>query len=126
VYRRSIEYVAASYATANGLSGANRHIRDPWLCAAQSIALNIAEGSGKQNLKDQNRYFQIAGGSAGECAAVYDMLLVFAAVDEESTRQRKSQLRRIVSLLTRLIQRTERETEAGFEYKYEYRDGEYE
>jgi four helix bundle protein len=69
VYRLSIEYVAASYGTAKGLKGANRHIRDQWLRAAQSIPLKIAEGNGKQNLKDKYRYFQIARGSAWECAA---------------------------------------------------------
>ena len=70
--------------------------------------MNIAEGNGKQSLKDKNRFFGIARGSALECAAVHDMLLAFAAVDEEWNRQGKSQLRRIVSMLTRLIQRTDR------------------
>jgi four helix bundle protein len=70
VYRLSIEYVAASYEIAKALNGANRHIRDQWLRAAQSIPLNIAEGNVNQNLKDKNRYFQIARGSALECAAV--------------------------------------------------------
>gem|GEM_PF-4792684 len=41
------------------------------------------------------------------------MRLAFAAVDEQSTRQGKSQLRRIVSMRTRLIQRTDREPDAG-------------
>ena len=43
VYRLSIEYVAASYGIAKALSGSNRHIRDQWLHAAQSIPLNIAQ-----------------------------------------------------------------------------------
>jgi hypothetical protein len=49
---------------------------------------------------------------------------MFAAVEEESTRQGKSQLRRIVSMLTRLIQRTDRNSQIPSEY--EYRDAEYE
>jgi hypothetical protein len=57
VYRLSIEYVTASYGIAKGLTGVNRHIRDQWLRAAQSIPLNIAEGNGKQSLKDKNRFF---------------------------------------------------------------------
>jgi four helix bundle protein len=126
VYRLSIEYVAASYGIAKALSGANRHIRDQWLRAAQSIPLNIAEGNGKQSLKDKNRYFEIARGSALECAAIHDMLVAFAAIDEESNRQGKSRLKRIVSMLTRLIQRSGRETDAAIEYEYEYRDAEYE
>jgi four helix bundle protein len=122
VYRLSIEYVAASYENAKALRGANRHIRDQWLRAAQSIPLNIAEGNGKQNLKDKNRYFQIARGSALECAAVHDILATFAVL-EEANRQGKSQLKRIVSMLTRLIQRTDGVAPDAIEY--EYRDAEY-
>ncbi len=35
-------------------------------------------------------------------------------------------LKRIVSMLTRLIQRTQRAAERSVEYEYEYRDAEYE
>ena len=122
VYRLSIEYVAASYGIAKALSGANRHIRDQWLRAAQSIPLNIAEGNGKQNLKDKNRYFQIARGSALECAAVHDILTAFAVIDEEANRQGKTRLKRIVSMLTRLIQRSDSVAQDAIEY--EYRDAE--
>jgi hypothetical protein len=54
VYWLSIEYVAASYGTAKRLKGANRHIRDQWLRAAQSTATqkrqpktHSSTGSGK-------------------------------------------------------------------------------
>ncbi len=53
VYRLSIEYIAFSYRIAKTLGGVNRHARDQWLRAAQSVALNIAEGNGKQSLKDK-------------------------------------------------------------------------
>jgi hypothetical protein len=52
------------------------------------------------------------------------ILKAFSLMDEEANRQGKSQLIRIVSMLTRLIQRTDRVTDAGIEY--EYRDAEYE
>jgi four helix bundle protein len=128
VYRLSIDYAAASYGIARSLTGANRHVRDQWLRAAQSIPLNIAEGNGKQSLKDKSRFFEIARGSALECAAIHDMLMASAAADEESNRQGKSQLRRIVSMLTRLIQRSDRVAQDAieYEYEYEYRDAEYE
>ena len=57
VYRLSIAYVAASYGIVKALTGANRDVRDEWFRAAQSIPLNIAEGNGKQSLKDKNRFF---------------------------------------------------------------------
>ena len=46
------------------------------------------------------------------------------AIDDQSNRQGKSKQKRIVSMLTRLIQRTHTVAEDAFEY--EYRDAEYE
>jgi four helix bundle protein len=126
VYRLAIEYVTSSYRTAKSLSGVDRHARDQWLRAAQSIPLNIAEGNGKQSLKDKNRFFEIARGSALECAAIHDILESFEAIDTETNRIGKTNLKRIVSMLTRLIQRTESVSESSIEYEYEYRDAEYE
>jgi four helix bundle protein len=126
VYRLSIDYVAFSHQIAKTLGGINRQVRDQWLRAAQSIPLNIAEGNGKQSLKDKNRYFEIARGSALECAAIHDVMRVFDAIDDETNRPGKSNLKRIVSMLTRLVQRTEIVAEDRIEYEYEYRDAEYE
>ena len=126
VYRLSINYVAFSYGLAKTMAGTNRHARDQWLRAAQSIPLNIAEGNGKQSLKDKNRFFEIARGSALECASIHDVLRVCNAIDNESNLREKSDLKRIVSMLTRLIQRTETIAEDRIEYEYEYRDAEYE
>ncbi|TVQ02849.1 MAG: hypothetical protein EA381_02490 [Planctomycetaceae bacterium] len=66
-----------------------------------------------------------------EFAAIHDVLRVCDALDADCDRQGKSDLKRIVSMLTRLIQRTDAVCEAGIEYKdddaeYEYRDAEYE
>lgn len=118
VYRLSMDYVAFSFGIAKTLVGINRQARDQWLRAAQSIPLNIAEGNGKQSLKDKNRFFEIARGSALECAAIHDVLRVCNAVDEESYRRGKSDLKRIVSMLTRLIQRNGAVSEESIEYEY--------
>ena len=118
VYRLAIAYVAFSYRHARSLDGANRHARDQWLRAAQSIPLNVAEGNGKQSLKDKNRFFEIARGSALECAAIHDVLCVCDAIDDESNRLGKSDLKRIVSMLTRLIQRVENVSDCLSEYEY--------
>jgi four helix bundle protein len=126
VYRRSIEYVAYSYGLAKTLAGANRHARDQWLRAGQSIPLNIAEGNGKQSLKDKNRFFEIARGSALECASIHDVLRVCDAITDDANQLGKSTLKRSVSMLTRLIQRTTGVSEDRIEYEYEYRDAEYE
>ncbi len=128
VYRLAIGYVAFSFRIAESLAGPNRQTREQWLRASQSIPLNIAEGNGKQSLKDKNRFFEIARGSALECAAIHDVLRVCDAIDDDSNFRGKSDLKRIVSMLTRLIQRTVGAAEDRFEYEYEYeyRDAEYE
>ena len=126
VYRLSIDYVAFSCRIAKGLSGVHRHARDQWLRAAQSITLYIAEGNGKQSLMDKNRFLEFARGSALECASIHDVLRVCDAIDGESNIHGKSELKRIVSMLTRLIQRTATVAEDAFEYEYEHRDAEYE
>jgi len=124
VYRLAIDYVASSHRVAKTLLGPERHARDQWLRAAQSVPLNIAEGNGKQSLKDKNRFFEIARGSALECAAIHDVLLSFEAIDPEFNRIGKTNLKRIVSMLTRLIQRTE--TVSTRSAEYEYGEAEYE
>ena len=108
VYRLSIDYVAFSYQIARSLKGVNRHARDQWLRAAQSIPLNIAEGNGKQRIKVKNRFFEFARGSTRKCALIHDALRVCDAIAEDANQRGKSKLRRIVSMLTRLIQRTKR------------------
>jgi len=64
------------YQIAKSLGGTNRPAREPWLRAAQSIPLNVTEGDGKQRLKDKNRFFEIARGSALECAPVQGLVQV--------------------------------------------------
>ena len=129
VYRLSIEYVAASFEVSKTLNGLHRHARDQWLRAAQSIPLNIAEGNGKRSLKDRSRFLDIARGSALECVAIQDILAATDGIDQRHT-ELKCKLHRIVSMLTRLIARSESVSEPPSEYhagiEYEYRDAEYE
>lgn len=117
VYRLAIDYVAFSYRIARTLNGPHRHAREQWLRASQSVPLNIAEGNGKQSLRDKNRYFGIARGSALECASIQDVLRVCGAVDREIDRRGKWVLKRIVAMLTRLIQRAETALEERDEHQ---------
>ena len=80
VYRLSTSYVVWVYGKADSLSGVHRPARDQWLRASQSISLNTAEGSGKTAEADRRRYFEIARGSALECAGIQDVLVVGKAL----------------------------------------------
>ena len=53
------------------------HLKSQLLRASSSIALNIAEGSGKRTFKDQRRFYYIAYGSCKETMAI----LMLAKVD---------------------------------------------
>ncbi len=102
VYRLSIDYVAWVFLQANDLSGLHRHARDQWLRASQSIPLNIAEGNGKTANADRRRFFEIARGSAFECAAIQDVLRVGKALNDNEHQERKNLLDRIVAMLSKL------------------------
>lgn len=69
--------------------------------ASTSIPLNIAEGNGKYTEADRCRFFDIARGSALECAACLDVLVAKKRI--ESGDSGKATLVRIVSMLVGLI-----------------------
>ena len=96
----------------------------------QSIPLNIAEGNRKRSLKDRNRFLDIARGSALECASIQDVLAATDGLGDRQHGEWKRTLKRIVSMLTRLIARARAVSESSTEYhaadEYEYRDAEYE
>jgi four helix bundle protein len=72
--------------------------------ASTSIPLNIAEGNGKYTAADRCRFFDIARGSALECAACLDVLIAKKLID--SADPGKAILARIVSMLVGLIRTT--------------------
>jgi four helix bundle protein len=104
VYRAAIEYVGWAYRLCERLK-AHRNAKDQLLRASQAIPLNIAEGNGKATDGDRRRYFEIARGSALECAAVQDVLEICGALTESENADAKKTLDRIVAMLTKLGQR---------------------
>ena len=64
--------------------------------------MNIAEGNGKTADADRRRHFEIARGSALECAAIQDVLVVGKALDEAESQNRKTELDRMAAMLSLL------------------------
>jgi four helix bundle protein len=98
------------------LEGLNRigEVKDQLDRASTSIVLNIAEGNGKYLLKDRCRFFDIAHGSAVECAAGLDILVAKAKLTPDQIRPGKESLQRIVRMLMGLIKRnSSRDYERG-------------
>ena len=85
-----------------GLFHAQRNAKEQLLRASQAIPLNIAEGNGKATEADRRRFFEIARGSALECAAIQDVLEVCGALLGAENAEGKKLLDRIVAMLTRL------------------------
>ena len=113
VYREAITFIAW---LSNLLEGTVRvgEVRDQLDRASTSIPLNIAEGNGKYALKDRCRFFDIAHGSALECAAGLDVLVAKAKLTIEQIRPGKERLQKIVRMLMGLIKRNStREYEKG-------------
>jgi len=69
------------------------------------MPLSIAEGNGKGTNADRRRCFDIARGSALECASIQDGLEACEVLAAAQNAQGKAMLTRIVSMLTKLGQR---------------------
>ena len=102
VYQVGLELVSWAGQLAAGLSGLHRHARDQLLRSAQSIPLNVAEGNGKRGGEERRRYFEIARGSAMECAATLDVLVALGARSEQEVSEGKKLLLRIAAMLTKM------------------------
>ena len=77
--------------------------RDQLDRASTSIVLNLAEGNGKFTGPDRCRFFDIARGSALECAAALDVLVAKQICNLQEVTQGKESLNRIVSMIVGLV-----------------------
>ena len=87
--------------------------------ASTSIPLNIAEGNGKFSPSDRCRYFDVARGSALECAAGLDALVAKGILPESDVRKGKEILLTVVSMLVGLIKSNSPDRLHEAEGKYE-------
>ena len=81
--------------------------RDNLRRAAMSVTRNIAEGSGRWQLRDKIHFFHIARASATECAACLDELIDFELMPASRIERPKLLLSRAVALLIGLIKSLE-------------------
>jgi len=113
VYREAITFVGWLSALLEGTVRIG-DVKDQLDRACTSIPLNIAEGNGKYAPKDRCRFFDIAHGSALECAAGLDVLVAKGKLTLDQIHHGKESLQRIVRMLMGLIKRNStREYEKG-------------
>lgn len=89
--------------------------------ACTSVVLDIPEGNGKYTSADRCKYFDTARGSALECAACLDLLVIKRIIGDPESEQGKEQLAHIVSMLVGLIRSNS--TDRLHEEPPEYRVG---
>jgi len=78
--------------------------------ASSSIALNLAEGSGKRTPEDQRRFYSIAFGSLRECQAILEL----EDISDPELRKLSNQLGAILySLSRKRLNRTDTDAGAG-------------
>jgi four helix bundle protein len=104
VYRRALEFAGWSQILIDSLTK-KTSTRDQLERAGDSIALNIAEGNGKFSTKDRARFFQIAHGSALECAACLDLFVARRCCDVDRIEKGKLILEEIVKMLFAMLDR---------------------
>jgi four helix bundle protein len=77
-------------------------LRDQLLRAAESVVLNIAEGSARVSPADKRRFYAIAAGSAMEVGACLELLRNRAALSPASYHHNRSLVIRLQRVLSRL------------------------
>ena len=73
--------------------------------ASLSIMFNTAEGNGKRQMRGRAKFFDDARGSATECAACLDALVARKSCSMDRIADGKKLLVRIVSMLSKLVER---------------------
>jgi four helix bundle protein len=102
VYQRALEFIAASTDLLDRIPPRSA-VHGQLDRASTAIPLNIAEGSGKWTAPDRCRFYDIARGSALECAASLDVAVVKKLLRAEEIIDAKQILVAIVSMLVGLI-----------------------
>ena len=102
VYQKAIQFVGWSSNLLENVPKSSA-VHNQLERASTSIALNIAEGNGKHTSADRCRYFDIARGSALECAACLDVIVAKGFTHQKLTETGKAMLLEIVSMIVGLI-----------------------
>ena len=86
-----------------------REVTDQLDRASLSMLLNTAEGNGKRQPRVRAKFLDDSRGSTTECAACLDALVAKRLCNLDEVRVGKATLHRIVSMLTKLVERFDRD-----------------
>lgn len=105
VYRIALAFVTHAEQVALGLPRGRSGLADQLRRASMSICLNTAEGAGEFSPAEKARFYRLARRSATECVAASDICRALRLGNESELEAGDEMLRRIVSMLTKMILR---------------------
>ena len=91
--------VVAKWCARQALPPERKHLRDQLVRAADSMVLNIAEGSGHDPGAVRRNHYRLAMGSAAEVAAILEL----SELPDGASRQ--AELRRVAAMLGKMSRR---------------------
>jgi four helix bundle protein len=100
VYRAALEFLPLALRLIPRQG--ERNLLDQLERAGQSIVLNVAEGAGRHSRLEKRRFYEIAKGSATECAAILDILRARGLGSLEDHAAARDLVVRITQMLSRL------------------------
>ena len=107
VYILALDFVEKAAGIVNQIPRGYGYLGDQLKRSASSSVLNIGEGAGEFAKKEKVRFYRMALRSATESASTIDIIHRFLFIDDKLHEEIDQILDRIVSMLTKLIQRHE-------------------
>ena len=104
VYCVAVQFADAADSIAAKLKRGNAHVRDQLRRASDSIVNNVAEGAGEFHPAEKARFYRIALRSCTESAATLHTCQRRKLAELESVENARLLLKRVVEMLTRLVQ----------------------
>lgn len=101
-YQRAVEFSACATTLVDALGWDETHLADQLRRASDSIVLNVCEGAGRTRGPDQARFYDVARGSATECAGILALLAIRDLAPVEALDRARRILHQVVCLLTAL------------------------
>ncbi|MFB3881234.1 MAG: four helix bundle protein [Armatimonadota bacterium] len=105
VYQQALAFADDVATLTAGFSRSSWHIRDQLNRASLSIALNIAESTGRGSSSDKRRFLVMARGSVHECAALFDMCQRRKLIPDTRRAELTEHLTTISKMLSGMIDR---------------------
>jgi four helix bundle protein len=110
-YARTCEFLARTAGLLHGLPRGEASLADQLRRAGDSVLLNLCEGAGRTAGREKAHYYDVALGSATECAAALAILAIRRLASRTDVAAARSLLHEVVCMLTALARRARERAE---------------